>query len=146
MVRSGEYKDIPDIVRMSDEFWQHTIFDDPCCPDTVSDMARHCIDQGLMSVLEVDDCVVGFICGVQGVLLGNSKIPVGTELAWWVDEAHRGGKNGITLLRHIEGLAKEAGIKYWSMCYMESSMPKEIEGIYQKMGYKKSEALYTRKL
>ena len=146
MIRSGEEKDLDSIVNMAEEFWKHTIYDEPFCDESVKKMALMCMSQGLLSVLEIAGKVVGFACGLKGALLGNNSVTSGSELAWWVDEDHRQGKNGIALLRHIEGLAKDAGIKHWNMAYMESSMPESIKTIYERMGYTKTEIIYSRVL
>ena len=146
MIRAGTEADYDAIIAMSEEFWQYTIYDEKFCPDTVRGMTALCDEQGLLSVLQVAGQVVGFACGVKGPLLANSEVLSGTEIAWWVDPAHRSGRNGIALLKHIEGLAKKAGIKYWNMAYMQSSMPDTIEAIYERMGYKRTEIIYTRVL
>lgn len=146
MIRVGTYGDVDSIVNMAREFWAHTHYDDEYQPEAVEGMAKACIDAGLMSALVVDDNVVGFACGLKGPLLANFDVMTGVEVAWWVDKDHRGGRNGIALLKHIEGLAKKEGLKYWSMIFMESSMPAEIEGIYRKMGYNKAETTYTKRL
>lgn len=146
MIRDGEDKDLDRIVKMAREFWKHTVYDEEYCPDTVWTMAAMSLDQNLLSVLEIDGVVRGFACGVKGALLGNSSVSTGTELAWWVDTDYRNGKNGIALMKYLENLAKKAGIKYWNMIFMESSMPDVIEGIYQKMGYSKTEVSYTKVL
>ena len=143
MVRQGEARDLQDIVRMAREFWKHTIFDEEYDPYMVEAMAQNCMDQGLMAVLDIDDSVRGFACGVAGPLMASAEVLSGTEVAWWVDPEHRSGKNGIQLLIELEKMAKNQGVKYWSMIFMESSMPDKIEGIYQKMGYNKSETSYT---
>lgn len=146
MIRNGEYKDLPRIVEMAREFWSHTIYDEEYCPDTVYVMAELSLNQGLLSVLEVDGIARGFACGIKGPLLANSEVFTGTELAWWVDPEYRQGKNGIGLMEHLENQAKEVGIKYWNMAYMESSMPEVIKGIYKKMGYTKVESTYMKVL
>lgn len=146
MIRLGAKEDLPAIVAMAEEFWSHTIYDEPYCPDSVEIMAEMCIDNKLLCVLEVDDKVHGFACAVKGALLGNAKITSGTEIAWWVDPDYRKGRHGIELLINLERLAKQAGIKYWNMIFMESSMPEAIEGIYQKLGYNRSEVVYTKVL
>lgn len=147
MIRHGNKSDVKSIVTMARKFWGQTIYSDEAfCKETVSLMAESCIDNKLMSVLDVDGHVVGFACGVKGGLLGNSSVSCGSEVAWWVDVDHRGANNGISLLRHIENLAKSSGVKYWNMTYMESSMPTIIEEIYESMGYNRSEVTYTKVL
>lgn len=145
MIRRGIEADIDQIVELAREFWKHTLFDDEFCPDTVYAMSQTCIkDHQLMAVLEIDGKLQGFACGVKGPLLANSEILCGTEIAWWVDEKHRKGRNGISLLKELERQAQQAGIKYWTMGFMESSMPDIVEGIYIRMGYNKSETLFTK--
>ena len=146
MVRAGQESDFDKLVAMSETFWANTMYDEDFCPDTCHRMLSLCLVQGLLSVVEIDGEPVGFACGIKGALLGNSQVSSGTELAWWVEPEHRGGRNGIALLKHLEGLARDAGIKYWNMIFMDSSMPEAVEGIYKKMGYRKSETVYTRVL
>jgi hypothetical protein len=146
MIRHGNSSDIPRIIEMSRAFWAETDYDDVFCADTVAAMAQSCIDNKLMSVFDIGGQAVGFACGVAGGLLGNASVKTGTEVAWWVDIGHRGKNNGVALLRHIENLAKIAGVKYWNMVYMQSSMPCVVGDIYESMGYKKTEITYTKRL
>ena len=146
MVRVGQFKDIPAIVLMARDFWKHTIYDDPADPETIQAMASDCIYNRLMVVLEIKGQICGFACGIKGALLGNSNVAIGTEVAWWVNPDHRAGMNGIALLKKLEELAKDHNIKYWNMAFMESSMPKEIAQIYEKMGYIKAETTYSKEL
>jgi len=146
MIRDGLEKDIPDIVRMAEEFWRHTQFDDAYDPIMVECMAQECMRQSLMKVLVTDKGVQGFICGIKGPLMASGDIYSGTEIAWWVDPDARKGNGGIELLNAIEGAAKAAGCKYWTMVFMASSMPDEIEKIYQNRGYTLAETSYTKRL
>ena len=146
MIRNATEYDFHQIVVMSAEFWQHTMFDDTFCYDTVFSMVSTCCEQGLLCVAEINGEVVGFAAGIQGALLGNAAVKTGNEVAWWVSPEHRGGSTGIKLLKFIENLARAKGIKYWSMAFMCSSMPETVEQIYQKLGYEKSEVVYTRML
>tara|TARA_R110002153_G_scaffold191269_1_gene344221 strand:+ start:892 stop:1335 length:444 start_codon:yes stop_codon:yes gene_type:complete len=146
MIRDGKPEDIPDIVRMAEDFWQHTAYEESFDAETVEGMALYCIDSGLMAVLEIAGKVCGFCCGVKGPLLANKNIFTGSEIAWWVDKDHRGGRNSIGLLKGIEQRAKAAGCKYWHMMFMESSMPETVERIYRKMGYSKVETSYMKRL
>lgn len=144
MVRLGTESDFESIIDMADSFWLNTIYKEDFCRDTVWAMLKLCLDQQLLSVIENDGELVGFACAIKGGLLANNEVYAGTELAWWVEPDHRGGRNGIALLKHLEDLARKAGIKYWNMAYMESSMPKIIEEIYKKLGYVVNEVIYTK--
>jgi GNAT superfamily N-acetyltransferase len=146
VIRAGTTDDIPEIIRMAEQFWQNTEFrEEVYDPYMVEAMSQACIGQGLMAVLDSDG-VHGFACGIAGPLLASGDVLAGTEMAWWVDESHRTGRNGIELLRALEKMAKAAGVKYWTMIFMESSMPSMIERIYKKMGYKLTETSYMRVL
>jgi N-acetylglutamate synthase-like GNAT family acetyltransferase len=144
MIRSGTTEDIPEIVEMAREFWKETIYKETFDPETVEAMSQLCIDQGLMCVVDIGGKLEGFACGVKGALLANSEVLSGTEVAWWVNPDHRQGKNGIGLLMALEKQAKEQGIKYWNMAYMQSSMPEKIEGIYKRLGYERAEVIYAK--
>jgi len=145
-VRKGTIQDIEAIIEMAREFWKHTAYDEPYDPETVDIMAESCIDHDMMSVLEINGEVQGFACGVVGPLLGNRHVKSGTEIAWWVNQAHRRGSSGIRLLDHLECLAKDQGVKYWNMIYMLSSMPKEIRAIYEARGYQEVETAFMKVL
>ena len=145
IIRRGVKSDIESIVDMARGFWGQTIYDEEYCPETVANMAEACINAGLMSVVD-DDGVVGFACGMKGPLLGNASVVCGIELAWWIDPKYRNENHGVNLLMHLEQQARDAGIKYWNMVYMVSSMPDVVEKIYQKLGYNKIEVTYQKVL
>lgn len=146
MIREAQVSDFPAIVDLSREFWAHTMFEEPFDPEHTQKMVDLAYDHNLLAVLEVDYQVVGFVAGISSFLLGSTQAKCGTELAWWVSPAHRGGRNGIALLNFIEQLAAKNGIKYWTMVSMESSMPEKVGRMYEKMGYSKSETSYTKVL
>jgi hypothetical protein len=95
MIRAGTREDVPQIVDMGRVFWKETIYKEDFEPETVSELFNTCIDHGLMSVLEIDEKLEGFACGLKTPLIANSKVFLGTEVAWWVNPDHRQGKNGI---------------------------------------------------
>ena len=145
MIRDCTEKDIPALVEMSREFWQHTLYKDEAFQDdAVIGMIDKTMEDELCLVLEINGNVEGFVCGIKGVLLANFDVSAGTELAWWVNKDYRKGSDGIKLLKAIEQRAKKVGIKYWNMAYMNSSMPDSIKKIYESMGYKENESLYTK--
>lgn len=146
MIREACESDFHDIAVLASDFWQHTMFDDEFCYDSVYRMVSLCQDNGLLFVAVVDGRIVGFAAGVVGALLGNSSVKVGNELAWWLNPECRGGSLGVKLLKSIESKASDLGIKYWNMAFMCSSMPDAVELIYQKLGYAKSEVIYTKRL
>jgi N-acetylglutamate synthase-like GNAT family acetyltransferase len=147
MIRDCEKKDIPALVAMSKTFWQYTLYkDEEFQEDAVEGMILASIKDNLCIVYDVEGKVQGFVCGIKGYLMANFDVSVGTELAWWVNEDFRNTSAGLKLLKAIERRAKSLQIKYWNMAYMNSSMPESIKKIYESMGYKENECLYTKVL
>lgn len=146
MIRLATQEDFEAILDLSEEFWKHTMFTEEFDREHTLLMIEQAFAHGLLAVAEIDNAVVGFVAGIKSFLLASTQSIMGTELAWWVNEKHRGGKSGIGLLRFIEELAREQGIKYWTMISMESSMPEYANRLYEKMGYKKSETNFTKVL
>lgn len=146
MVRDGNKDDLPAVVEMAREFWKHTRYDDPFDADYVEYMTALALEQGLLAVLEINGVLEGFVAGLKAPLLACHAILSGTEIALWVNEGGRKGRNGISLIKHIEVMAKAQGIKYWNMIVMESCQPEVGAAIYKRLGYEKSETSYTRVL
>lgn len=145
-IRAALESDFNDIETMAAEFWQHAGFDVPYKAGSAQLYIKIAFDQQLLLVAEKDHELIGFAAGATAPLMGNLDYTVGTELAWWVQPAHRGGKLGIQLLKALEVAAKAAGCDFWGMLYMESSMPGNIKKIYQKMGYRLQETTYLKRL
>jgi len=144
MIREAKEDDFDSIIEMSSKFWLETMFDEPFDPDHTMLMVEMAYDHKLLAVIEVDSEVVGFVAGIAAPTMGSPDAIAGTELAWWINPEHRNNGNGLKLINFIEGLARIAGVKYWNMVAMESSNPRVAEAIYQKLGYFKSETMYTR--
>lgn len=144
MIRKADIEDFDDILDLCKTFWKETQFNEKFERNHTIEMVAAACSQGLLCVLEVDGSTEGFAAGCKSPSLGSSQAMVGTEIAWWVNPDHRGGGNGIELLKYMEMLAKEQGVKYWSMVSMQSSMPEQVNALYEKMGYKLSEMVYTK--
>lgn len=142
MIRLATEEDFESILDLSQEFWKHTIFSEEFDRDHTLIMVKMAFSHGLLAVVDLDGKVAGFCAGIKSKLLASPDAWMGTELAWWVSPGHRGGRNGIHLLMFMEDLAKSQGIKYWSQVSMESSMA--VGEIYERMGYTKSETVYTK--
>jgi GNAT superfamily N-acetyltransferase len=147
ILRPGTIHDIPDVLPLAREFWPHTWigaeeFDDVLASELLEQSAY----AGLLSVLQIGDKLGGFAFGDCGPLMGVKDVLIGQERAWWVSPRYRGQHNGVRLLNQLETQAKAAGIKYWLMSHMETSMPKQVASMYESMGYVKTETNYRRVL
>jgi len=99
-----------------------------------------------LSVLENED---GHIVGALGGLLTECMFSFSlqaTELMWYVTPSARGTKGSIQLLLDWERWAKMKGAKVISMMNLESVSPREVEKLYEKMNYSKTENTFTKEL
>ena len=142
-VRLATESDVPDILRMSEKFWAQTDYKVPFDEPSALILIDMCMGQDLCMVLDIDG-VVGFVMGVRFPLLGNNAYTIGAEMAWWVDQEHRSGKNGYELMQAIETAAKESGVHFWTMMNLESLQPEIAEKIYLRAGYKKTESTFLK--
>lgn len=145
MIRQAIDCDIPDILRMAADFWKHTDYSEPFDHAHVANAVQNCMSQGLVAVID-ENGLVGFCAATMFPLLGSIGAMMATELAWWIDPNHRKGRKGLELMRFMESLARERGVKYFNMIAMESSSPETAEKIYLRTGYRKAETTYTKVL
>ena len=145
MIRVAKKEDIPAILLLCEEFWKHTLYDEEFDCDHTQVMVNMALEHGLLEVLDLDG-IVGFVAGIKSYLMASTEALTGTELAWWVNPAHRKGRKGIDLMLFIEDLARAQGVKYWNMVSMESSDPEIANKIYERLGYKKTETSFTKVL
>jgi GNAT superfamily N-acetyltransferase len=144
MIRLATEQDFESILEMSAKFWLSTQFDEPFEPGHTKHYVQMAFDHDLLAVVEIDGENVGFCAAIKSFILGSTKAVGATELAWYIYPEHRAGKNGIALLLFMEGLVKEQGIKYFTMVSMQSSMPEQVNRMYERMGYQHSETCYTK--
>ena len=144
-IRHAVESDIPDIIRMAGRFWEQTDYKVPFDADSALGLIKTCMVQNLCMVLDIDG-VRGFVGGISFPLMGNNAYTIGAELAWWVDEEYRSGRNGLILMQAIEDSARESGVHYWSMMNLESVNPEIAETIYLRSGYKKTESTFLKEL
>jgi predicted N-acetyltransferase YhbS len=146
LIRLATKDDYPAIENHAEAFWLHAPFDVPYKKGSAIFYMDIAFEQGLLLVAEIGGQVVGFAAGALSPLMGNNDYLAGSELAWWVEPEHRGGRLGIQLMKGLESAARTAGCDFWSMIYMESCMPEAIERMYQKMGYVLKETTYGKRL
>ena len=146
MIRPATKDDYPAIEAGAKRFWEHAPFDVPYKDGSALFYMDIAYDHGLLLVAEHDGEIVGFAAGALAPMMGNNDYLVGSELAWWIEPEHRGGRLGIQLMKSLEAAAAANGCTFWSMIYMESCMPKVIEKMYLKMGYELKETTYGKRL
>jgi len=146
MIREGKIEDFDQILVLCERFWRETEFDEEFEPTQSLNLLSLSLDQGILAVAEVDGDIIGFSCGLKSPLMGNQSVFSGVELAWWINPEHRSGSLGSRLFDFLEGLAKKAGVKYWCMVSLQSSMPDKVNKFYERKGYHLTEMTYMRRL
>lgn len=144
MIRCGREEDFEQILTLCARFWQETEFDDAFENDQALFMLKLSHEHGILAVVEIDGEIVGFSAGIKSPLLGNGQVFSGVELAWWINPEHRKGTLGSKLFDFMENLAKDAGVKYWCMISLQSSMPEKVNTFYERKGYHLTEMTYMR--
>lgn len=145
MIRLAKIEDFDAILDMSAEFWCHTQFSEPFDREHTLNMVKMSYDHGLLVVVD-DNGVCGFLAAIKSPLLGSSRAWMATELAWYVKPENRGKLVGVELVKLFERLCVSQEVKYVNMAFMETSMPERVRRLYEIMGYKLQETVYTKVL
>ena len=144
MIRDAVDQDISSILRLAKEFWKHTMYTEDFEDEAAMVMLNISLDQGLVLVAESVDQVVGIIAAMETPLMASTKATQAIETMWYIDPDYRGSSIGVDLILQMEQKIKQRGVKYWNMASMESSMPQTIDKLYKRLGYTKSESMYTK--
>lgn len=145
-IRAAKENDVPNTLPLAEKFWNITDYEEAFDPDRSLEVLYACLDHGIFSIAELDCRIVGFCCGVSGLLPCSTEAKCGMEIAWWLEPHVRGNGTGVALLEHTEQSARESGVKYWTMLSMECSSPEHAERLYLANGYKHSETSYIKVL
>lgn len=139
--------DIRTLVRLGRFFWSLTPYRDiPYCPDSVAELCRQCIAQGLLIVAEDEEGIAGMVGAVAVPLQFNRAVLVAAELFWWVEPRARNGGTGKWLLAGLEQAAKAAGVTRLSMGAFEDIEIEKAASVYERAGYQASERTWTKGL
>jgi N-acetylglutamate synthase-like GNAT family acetyltransferase len=99
---------------------------------------------GFILVAEKDEAIVGMVIAAQHPNIWNPDITQISEIAFWVDEAHRGGKTAYRLLhayiQQCEEFKQEKRIHFFSLSKMSNSPDLS----YDKFGFQKLEETWIK--
>lgn len=92
------------------------------------------------------DVLVGVLAGSAHPNLMSGEL-VAQELFWYVLPEHRGGMDGIRMLRDFETWAADAGAKHIFMAHFHSQQTGEsVAALYERLGYKPVETHHLKSL
>lgn len=94
-------------------------------------------------VLEQDGLLVGsLVAAIHQMYMSHKTLA--TELAWFVSKEYRGKKGSLLLVKTFEKWAKDNGADFSVVC--DISGLSELEKLYTRLDYKKSETTYMKEL
>ncbi len=95
----------------------------------------------IIVIIAEDDKPFGFIVGIcESLPFSSDKVAM--ELAWWVDEDHRGHRDSILLMKAYEDWSVRVGAKMTQMAMLEEVT--DLHRFYKKMGYRPAETSYIK--
>lgn len=98
-----------------------------------------------VNVLTVDDSIEGICVGFTVQALTSQTVQA-AEISWYINEEHRGSSYSIRLMKKLGEWAKSRGAKCLAMISLERLNPELSEGIYEKLGYVKTETTFVKVL
>lgn len=94
-------------------------------------------------VAEVDGEAVGFFLGAVYRPMFSEDV-IAAEMFWWIDKDNRGRRVAIQMLSSFEDWAKEVGATQVNVSDLQGV--KNLDKLYSRLGYTKSEVTYRKDL
>lgn len=144
-IREATEEDVFDILVLAREFSKES----PITHKWNKEKTEHFIisainnNNTIIFILEDKDEIVGAIVGIINEMYMSQTV-VATEMAWFVSKDYRGRKGSIMLMKTFEKWAETNGANYICMGAIEGIT--ELDKLYTKSGYFKSETLYMRNI
>jgi len=153
-IRQAEKRDIPQMIPMVRAFHKETLEPFGMGYDTLSveKTLTAFVDYHVGLVVEVDGDlpgsthIVGLIGGAIVPSFTDLRIKIFYESMWYVLPEHRGGSNGIKLLKLVEDYCVKVGVNKIVMIGMYNDNREKLAGFYSRMGFKELEIHYIKDL
>ena len=144
MIRAAITDDLPNLLRMSESFFNASGYEDITTFDNSDskELLIKLIDLGTI-ITDGKSAMLGFV--IFPMFMNKSTI-MSQELFWWVDEDARGTSTGIKLLKMAEQISKDSGATVMNMLSLEDLDGEKVNKMYSKLGYKRKEQSYMRVL
>lgn len=143
--RLATLADVPAIVLMGLRFIQETSYRDQIAqnPAAMAAIVTRLVDTdiGDVCVVEKDGALVGML----GMFVWQHPISderIASEMFWWVEPEHRGGRAGMQMLRWAEDWAAAQHAQRVLMIAPTDA----VAHVYERRRYTKVETTYTRAL
>ena len=143
-VRSATVGDIDRLVAMGRRFITETPYGALLTPNeaTMRQAAEVAVRHGVTLVAEVGGVAVGMLIAfpIQDPYSGEWLLD---EVAWWVEPEYRRGTLGPRMLRVLEQIARDRGIRSVKMI---APVGTDVGRYYERHGYRAVETTYLKRL
>lgn len=95
-------------------------------------------------VAEKHGAVIGMLVAVLAPVWYAPSCRVATELAWWVEQEHRGGTAAIRLIQAYETWARNEQASMVTMSNLEVGDDNRVVSMLKRMGYRMTEQSHTK--
>ena len=146
MIREAAETDLDAIAEMGVKFSAYTAYAQHMNPtkEQLFNAFKTLIEIGKIFVAEIDGKVVGFIaCLVHPSWFSQTTL-IAMEMAWWIEEAHRGGVSGIRLVKAYEEWAKQMGASFICMSDLMSDGNAGLGNMLERLGYSMTERTHMK--
>lgn len=148
MIRQAEIRDIDALADMGMRFLAYSAYSDIANPSREDLIKSICqvFDTGVIFVSDVEGEITGALSGILTELWFAPGVRVAAELAWWIDEQHRGSIAAVGLLRAFENWAQENGAKAISLSDLKVDDAYPAAPLFQRLGYEVAERAHVRRI
>lgn len=146
-IRPATREDIPAIVEMGRRFYAASGYEAiaPASNPSIAGLAILTMEQGVMLVVEGDGELIGMASLFLEPFTFNPSVTIATELAWWIEPAHRGGMLAVRMMASIEEACRAREVTAIRMATLANSPP-QASALYERLGYQHSDSHYMRML
>lgn len=144
-LRLATEEDYREIVRMAKSFHEASPYSDvEFSEERCEELFRAYLTgdrRSLVIILAVDDRPFGMIIGHCSEL-PFSDDRVSSEIAWWVDEDHRGHRDSVLLMKAYQDWSIRVGAKMTQMAMLDSVT--DLDKFYRRQGFVPAERSYIK--
>lgn len=148
IIRKGELKDVPGIVRLSEYFFEESISEYGLKLDnqTIIETITNYITNLIVIVVEDGVDVLGVVGGIVMPSIFDKSQRIGQETMWYVDKDCRKGMIGVRLIKAFEKECQAKGADLVIMVHMGNLNADILDRYYKKRKYKLLEKQYIKTL
>jgi GNAT superfamily N-acetyltransferase len=139
--------DVDRIYKFGRAFWDQTKYAQAGIEydyDTVTDVIRLCMDDGVALLAEDDNKIVGMILILVFPFLMNRNELTATEWVFYTDPKYRKQGVGEDLLETSEYILKMMGVKLFNMVSVQNVTPEQAHRLYERQGFALAETTYMK--